>query len=43
MNTASPMVIEGFFDPTTSTISYLLLDPVRPAQTSLLRAFANWA
>lgn len=27
MNTASPMVIEGFFDPTTSTISYLLLDP----------------
>jgi glyoxylase-like metal-dependent hydrolase (beta-lactamase superfamily II) len=27
MNTASPMVIEGFFDPKTSTISYLLLDP----------------
>jgi glyoxylase-like metal-dependent hydrolase (beta-lactamase superfamily II) len=27
MNTASPMLIEGFFDPKTSTISYLLLDP----------------
>jgi glyoxylase-like metal-dependent hydrolase (beta-lactamase superfamily II) len=26
MNTPSPMVIEGFFDPTTSTVSYLLLD-----------------
>lgn len=26
MNTTSPMVIEGFFDPNTSTISYLLRD-----------------
>jgi glyoxylase-like metal-dependent hydrolase (beta-lactamase superfamily II) len=26
MNSTSPMVIEGFFDPKTSTISYLLLD-----------------
>ena len=26
MNTSSPMVIEGFFDPKTSTISYLLID-----------------
>ncbi|SIT35591.1 putative enzyme [Paraburkholderia ribeironis] len=26
MNTTSPMTIEGFFDPATSTISYLLLD-----------------
>jgi glyoxylase-like metal-dependent hydrolase (beta-lactamase superfamily II) len=26
MNTASPMLIEGFFDPATWTISYLLLD-----------------
>jgi glyoxylase-like metal-dependent hydrolase (beta-lactamase superfamily II) len=26
MNTPSPMVIEGFFDPKTSTVSYLLLD-----------------
>jgi len=26
--TATPLHVEGFFDPNTSTVSYLVLDPV---------------
>src|SRR5258708_28556689 len=35
LNTTSPMQVEGFFDPGTSTISYLLLD-IRTGDCALI-------
>ncbi|MEL2319403.1 MBL fold metallo-hydrolase, partial [Klebsiella pneumoniae] len=41
LNTTSPMQVESFFDPATSTISYLLLD-VRTDDCALIASVLDY-